>query len=150
VSEDAPVSQFVSSLDASLPNTLKLIAFPLKRNNILLRLENVADNFDVNVNDTVLYFKIKDYAANLYNTQNGNRSTLSYINVYETSLTANQPYTDMLANKIKWYGADDANVTEPAWPRDRADFEVALQPQRIRVFDVEFIPTLNVTLSLIQ
>lgn len=139
----------MSSLGASLPNTLKIVTFPLKRNNILLRLENVADNFDSNVAGSLLYFKIKDYAANLYSSQNGNRSTLSYINVVETSLTANQPYSEMLAHKVKWYGADDANVTEPAWPKDRADFEVALQPQRIRVFDVEFIPTLNGTLSLV-
>ena len=42
--------------------------------------------------------------------------------------------------KIKWIGEDDKTITEPEYPKDKPDYEVALQPQRIRAFIIEFIP----------
>lgn len=45
----------------------------------------------------------------------------------------------MVANKFKWKGVDDDVIIEPQHPKDRPNFEVALQPQRIRAFDIEFV-----------
>lgn len=64
----------------------------MSRNNILLRIENIGDNFDTNISsNSTTYFKIKEYAAYMYqNANNGKNSvTLSFINVDELSLSGN-------------------------------------------------------------
>jgi hypothetical protein len=65
---------------------------------------------------------------------------LNNINIVETTLTGNQPYSTWKKNRIQWKGEDDKKVKEPEYPKDNPDFEVALQPQRIRSFIIEFIP----------
>lgn len=47
----------------------------------------------------------------------------------------------MAANKIKWHGRDDAYIVEPTLPTDRSRYEISLEPQRIRVFKVQYVPT---------
>jgi len=126
---------------------LKISTFPLQRNQILLRVANINDHFDLQSLNTTIYFNVKDYATALWNSVNGNNNfTLNYVNIVETSLSANQPYTDMLANKVQWFGEADGRVG-PQYPSDRANWEAAFQPQRIRVFSIEFISS-KVTPSL--
>jgi hypothetical protein len=52
-------------LGATAFDTLKINLFPLAKNKILLRLENIGDNFDNGASDTT-YFDLKDYALSLY------------------------------------------------------------------------------------
>ena len=47
----------------------------------------------------------------------------------------------MRNNKVKWIGVDDASIVEPPYPKDNPDYEVAFQPQRIRSFIIEYVPT---------
>lgn len=118
------------SLTYALPDAVKANLFPMSRNNILVRVENIGDNFDTPASSNrTFYVKLKDYAAALYQHVNSGKNAvlLNHINVNEMSLTGNQPYSDMLANKIHWRGADDATVpAEPVWPQDRGQFEIAL------------------------
>jgi hypothetical protein len=94
-----------------------------------MRLENVFDNFDVHEpkqpNHTI-YVQVKKFAEELYKYVNGDDAQLNNINVVETTLTGNQGYATMKKNKIKWQGVDDATITEPDYPKDRPDYEVAL------------------------
>ena len=46
----------------------------------------------------------------------------------------------MAAKKVKWIGKDDAYIVEPVLPVDKSQYEIALEPQRIRVFKVQYVP----------
>lgn len=64
------------------------------------------------------------------------------IEIFETSLTGNQPYKNMIQNKIKWTTADDTTNTKQYRLDDSID-GVVLQQQRIRVFKVTYDVQLN-------
>lgn len=129
--------------DALIHLPLKFQLFPLDRNIIHMRLENIFDNFDVHSpkqpNHTI-YIQVRKFAEDLYKYVNGEQAQLNNINILETTLTGNQPYSTWKKNRINWVGKDDATIVEPEYPKDRPDFEVALQPQRIRSFVIEYIP----------
>jgi hypothetical protein len=77
---------------SSLTPAAKLSWFPIKKNVILLRVENIADNFDLNDNSTnfTFYFNVKQHAIDLYAYVNRNSSLpLSGINIVEMALSAN-------------------------------------------------------------
>jgi len=66
--------------------------FPIKKNVILLRLENIEDNFDYEgtTKTAPLYtVSLANLANSLYEAVNGNNSTLSHINIEELSLSGN-------------------------------------------------------------
>ena len=87
-----------------------------------------------------VYVQVRQLAKDIYEAVNGVESKLNSINIIETTLTGNQEYSAMKKKKINWIGEDDATITEPEYPKDKPNFEVALQPQRIRAFNIEFIP----------
>lgn len=64
--------------------------FPIEKNVILLRLENIADHFDDAYKIVSPYsFNIHDLALLLYEDANIDASHLTSINVEEQSLTGN-------------------------------------------------------------
>ena len=109
---------------------IKYQMFPVKRNTLFIRFENIGDNFDnfnnKTLNDTSLYIDVKDFAERLYHHINANSSELNNINIVETGLTGNEPYSDMVANKVKWHGEDDEKLVQPERLADKSGFEVAL------------------------
>lgn len=66
----------------------------------MLRLENIADKFDLTNDAEVPYIKIDELAKSLYQFVNGGQAVTLYTIISETSLTANQLYNQMEANKI--------------------------------------------------
>jgi len=58
-------------------------------------------------------------------------------NVLETSITGNQPLTDMNARRLSWKTVDDDILVKKDLDFSEGDI-VTLEPQRIRVFVVEF------------
>ena len=46
----------------------------------------------------------------------------------------------MAAKKVHFKGEDDDKVVPPPEPSDRKNYEIALQPQRIRTFYIEYVP----------
>ena len=117
--------------------------FPIKKNVLFVRFENIGDKFDYNsasLEETTIYIKVKEFAYALYEIANGQNAQLNNINIVETTLTGNQAYSEMAAKKVRWTGVDDALIKEPEVPLDHSDFEVALQLQRIRSFYIEYIP----------
>lgn len=115
--------------DEYLRYPLKLQFFPIGKYQIHLRFENIFDTFDVHppiAPNHTMYVSVKQYAEILYKRVNGLDSKLNSINIIETTLTGNQEYATMKRNKINWIGEDDATITEPEYPKDRPNFEIAL------------------------
>ena len=67
---------------------MKAQVFPMDRNTLLLRVENIADLFDYSANaklsDTVIYVDIPQLAKDLYFKANGASAYLNSINIIET------------------------------------------------------------------
>ena len=57
--------------------------------------------------------------------------------VTETSVTGNQPLIDMNAKRLSWKTVDDASLVKKDLDFSEGDI-IKLEPQRIRVFLVEF------------
>ena len=82
--------------------------FPVDKNAILLRVENIGDHFDDDFKIVSPYsFNIHDLALLLYEDANADVSHLTSINVEEQSLTGNQHYNNMKIAKIHWQTVDD-------------------------------------------
>ena len=113
---------------------LKLHLLPEKRNQILIRLENMSDLFDGTPESTP-YFDLQSYATNLYAKVNRGEASPS-IDITERTLTNNQNMVEWQKEKFHWKSqGGDSPVKYPA---DKADGVVAMQPQRIRLFRVKY------------
>ena len=128
-------------------DTGKLTIFPQAQNQILLRLANYADKFDAQ--GATPYTNIRTIATALYLTANPGAQAPK-IDITETSLTGNQPYSVMQGNKIQWKGVDDAKINPPNLPQDKSQDEIALEPQRIRVFKILYTPVAQTAAFLSQ
>ena len=102
---------------------MKVHLFPEARNQILIRLENMSDLFD-GVPESTQYFKLKDYAEQLYSRANKGASPSS-ITITERSLSNNQAMDDMIQGKFNWKTVEPASKT--IYPDDTSD-GYALQP----------------------
>ena len=65
--------------------------FPVKKNVIQMRIENIGDHLDENLSaDKKVYtVDVLDIAQQLFADVNGDLSNLSYVNIREMSLTGN-------------------------------------------------------------
>jgi len=130
---------------AGIEDTVKLILVPKGRNRLAVRLENIADLYDKE--GKTHQVDIKMALSALWKEANaGGDAQLQDVIYEETSLSGNMPVKEMWARKIKWTTAAGGDQFKAA----NADFTsisstsssslVALEPQRIRVFRVEFVP----------
>ena len=46
----------------------------------------------------------------------------------------------MVESKTVWKGVDDGQITPPVLPGDDPDYGIALPKQKIRSFNIEFVP----------
>jgi hypothetical protein len=74
--------------NANSNDYVKVSLFPIKKNVISLRIENIGDLFDAAV-DTPLQVDIHSLAEQLFIGVNGDSSALAYISIEETTLTGN-------------------------------------------------------------
>jgi hypothetical protein len=98
-------------------DTGKITIFPQAQNQLLIRLVNYADKFDTQPGETP-YPDIKAIAVALYQLANPGAQAPK-VDITETSLTGNQPYSTMQGKKIQWKGVDDGKITPPVLPVDR-------------------------------
>jgi hypothetical protein len=116
--------------------TGKLTIFAQAQNLLLVRLTNYADKFD-NATADVPYVNINQLAQALWLSANPG-SMVPNIDITETSLSGNQPYSNMQMNKIPWKGVDDDVIVPPVLPQDKSKDVIALEAQRIRVFKIMY------------
>lgn len=78
-----------------VPYSVKYEVFPMKRNNLFIRLENIGDRFDTDhwgftPANTTVSFPLDQFAKDLFNSSNHNpKVKLSSIIYQELSLTGN-------------------------------------------------------------
>ncbi len=96
-----------------MPVTSKVQLFAQSKNQLLIRLTNYADKFDGD--QETPYVNITAVALALYQLANPLLSAPK-VDITETSLTGNQPYSSMQGSKIPWKGVDDASIVEPTLP----------------------------------
>jgi len=72
-----------------LPETGKLTIFAQAQNQLLLRLTNYADKFDLGENPTTPYIEVDKLALSLYTLANPQKQSTHMITISETSLTGN-------------------------------------------------------------
>ena len=81
-------------------------------------------------------FDLKQYTMNLLAANRKSTDGVS-VKITERTLGNNQDYEDMVAEKFDWPSVDGPSPV--VYPKDQTPNEViALQPQRIRLFRVEF------------
>ena len=79
-----------------LPETGKMLLFPIDNHKILIRLENIADLFDSeddDNNNSSAFVKVNEIAKIFYQKATGSvkETDAKAFDIQETSLTANQP-----------------------------------------------------------
>ncbi|CDW74355.1 glycosyl hydrolases family 38 protein [Stylonychia lemnae] len=144
-SKQSGIDKILYQLDLNLPQTLKVIPFPLQRNQILLRVENIGDKFDtdyrsLSIDDTSITFDILDFAVRLFNASNKNPIKLNYLDVKELALSGNQLLKDMVKTKTDWNTtAPGDKDRQPKIPKDISDTKIVLSQQRIRLFNITYV-----------
>lgn len=103
-------SQFKSlvTLSNKTENDLTFHTFPMAKNKILVRIENLADKFDHNIS-MVNLVDIKSFAQSFYKEANPYSTNKPKITVKEVSITDNQLQSDLDKKRadFSWIGDDD-------------------------------------------
>jgi len=121
---------------AGVTGEVKYVAMPLNKNSLLFRFENLADVYDGHAK--IATVKIEDVFNAFYMEANSG-ALPENIDWTEMSLTANMPLKEMQSRKIQWKTVDDDKLEKK--PMDMNDgATINLEPQRIRVFKVDFTP----------
>ena len=124
-------------VDAGVTDLVKMITVPMAKGNFMLRLQNIADHFDADAEaKSVNKSQVIEALWKAGNIKNKDVEMGSY-SVTETSVTGNQPLTDMNARRLSWKTVDDASLVKKDLDFSEGDI-IKLEPQRIRVFLVEF------------
>lgn len=126
---------------AGVVDTVKVVHAPKARNLVHVRLENLADLYDENSKEYSI--NLSGIADALWKSAN-KLAPVAYdgLEITELSLTGNMELKEMQARKLKWMTVDDEKME---LPRSVVDYEftpdlVKVEPQRIRVFALEFSP----------
>jgi len=116
----------IASQFTAFNGDLKLLQFPETKNQVLIRLENLADLFDGTPTETPT-FDLNSYATALFKSANGGAVPATMI-ITERTLGNNQDFKEMRDNKFKWKSVDGVNprLAQP-FPED-TETSVALQP----------------------
>jgi len=117
-----------------LTSEMKFELYPMGANQILMRIENLADLFDGELQYQQV--NVHQLAKEIFMIANNNEFNVKMM-ISETTLTANQLYSDMAHNRLKWKTVDD-----PAPALDEIDFDftrVKFQQQRIRTFKINYV-----------
>lgn len=121
------------------------------KNKILVRLENTFDKFDlVNPMEKMgqvepKFINMKQFAKDFYLEANPDESEAPVFAVKELSLSGNQlaEANEQYMSKKPWIGEDDGSkkvkeLAEIKKPADHEGLNVALEPQRIRLFEISY------------
>jgi len=112
--------------DAGVVDTVNMVTFPLARNKIMIRLENIADIYD---NATETSVQLKNLTLALYAYANSNKHQwYPEVWITEMSLTGNMPIEELRKRKIQWLTRDDALLNRESVPLSDVN-NVILVPQ---------------------
>ncbi|CDW79296.1 glycosyl hydrolases family 38 protein [Stylonychia lemnae] len=126
-----------------LPETGKIVMLYKDHMRVIIRIENIADNFDLlDAVQNVTYFNLEQYAHLLYKLANQGQDIgkKEFVNIHEVTLTLNQPQDQMIKNKFVWKTVDDSIINDKKLALDKGNQAIALEPQRIRSFIISYGP----------
>lgn len=141
------VKQYSSIVDNQMDKfyTVNHHAFPLAKGKVLVRLENIADHFDVinvfekNGFGEAFFINMNTFATDLYLESNPDTDPAKVppFTVKELSLSGALVQKDLEKYQLdnKWKGDDDSTLSKLQKPEDHPD-GIALEPQRIRTFEI--------------
>lgn len=125
-----------------LPELSKIEYFPYNHSQIYFRIENLEDTFDHHPSkekEPTPYFNSTKFTEMVYRrVHNRELTEKDYYWAGEMSLSGNELRESMLEQKVIWVGDDDDFVEDYKYPKDKSDTVVSLEPQRIRMFYMEF------------
>lgn len=98
--------------------------FPIKKDKILVRFDNLADNFDEKAKSQII--NVTKFAETLFYNVNGKRS--KNIKVKELDL---QGVNKKKNRKLKWYN-------EQKIDKDDKHDKVILKPMQLRTFEISY------------
>jgi len=98
----------MASLLTDFDGDLKLLQFPEDRNQVLLRLANLADLYD-GAPATTPQFNLQEYALQLYKHANNGAAPAS-MTITERTLSNNQDYEQMKLHKFHWKSYSSENA----------------------------------------
>jgi len=104
-----------------------------------VRFENLADRFDQTTKKTN-FIDLQKFGNDLYKDVNGD--VPEGLSIMEVTLQGNLDKNATEAKRFKWRGLDDGSILPYSKaPKDMANFMgIALEPQRIRTFKIDFKP----------
>jgi len=109
--------------------------YPLERNKILARFENLADRFDTDAKAE--FVDLNQFAKTFFYDANKNTQyDLSHVEYTEVSLSNNQPLKDI--KNFEWRGVDDDTFKGGPSPTPDNGTKIALDPQAIRQFTFHY------------
>ena len=110
--------------------------FPVAKDQVIVRIENLADRFDKS--SEVSFLNVDKLAKDLYFEVNGKQA--DSVQIEEVSVQGTLLEKDRLKNTFKWTGVDDGTQLEfSKRPEDQDGFKgVAMEPQRIRSFKLTY------------
>lgn len=100
---------------------------PYNKNQILMRVENLADRFDAH-SDQVSYINVEQMAWNMYKEVNAQNA--SAVDIDELSIQGSMKESDRVKQQYVWHGQDDGHQLEHnTRPIDYKNFRgVAMEP----------------------
>ena len=100
------VSEGLDSLlkTVGITSEMKLELFTMGRNSIMMRIENIGDIFDSELNFSLI--NVSELSNGLFKLMNSDDIKFA-VEIQEMTLTGNQLYQTMAQNKIKWATIDD-------------------------------------------
>lgn len=130
--KQALVQEKLSELNLADSVTYRM--FPVSKNKILVRFENLADKMDHNQpSDTIRYIDLESFAQSLY--QDVNHKKAHAVNIQEMDLQGVNPIEKK--NKEWWSVEDKKNNVDKlkSLAQDKSGFKgIALEPMRLRTF----------------
>jgi len=124
--------------NAGIVDTVKYVSIPKAKNEVYLRIENLADLVDWDAK--ALDVDVKALLNALLKSANG-ALPQGIWQITPMSLTGNQSLADMRSKKIQWKTVDDTTVADKELDFDlSADKPVSLVPQRIIAYNAKFVP----------
>ncbi len=121
---------------------MKVVTIPVKRNELLIRFENLADLFDYpsgNIIDTNVYVDVRAYAEDLFAQANYQNHLLNYVNIRETGSSGIE-FVENIRNLKRTFKVENDQYAPVSLPSDKPGYNIALPAQAIRVFHITYVP----------
>ncbi len=136
-----PLLNYTELASVGLPPYAKIEYYPVNNSQIYFRLENLEDSFDHGrgwPETPTSYILVDQLCVLLYQKVYGKNVSADRLYIVETTLSANEERQWMDWDKVSWKGVDDDYIPDYIFASDKGPLHVALDPQRLRAFFVDF------------